>query len=213
MPRVSLALLLALIGCRGSTTEQPMAGELELCCKAAIDDVSFVGCRATSHCRGSESVWIRGPLTCTADAPDQCEDGHCCTLDLDALATRGHAVPLARPSPELEPAEQPLEPTTPEPAAIDPVPIDWQAQPSAVVVPKLVCSAAREGASVQLDIHVDAAGRVTAATVRRGHAPECDALAIAALLQAEFAPARSPTGEPIAATLVWSYEFEPAATP
>jgi hypothetical protein len=121
--RALLLLALVLVGCRGSASEQPMAGDLELCCKAAnADNVSFVGCRPTAHCRASESVWIRGPLTCTADTPDQCAGARCCKLDLEALALRGGE---AAPEPVEPPRDPTLEPTpVPEPAPITPVPYD-----------------------------------------------------------------------------------------
>jgi hypothetical protein len=130
LSRAQFVLALALLGCRASAAaEQPMAGDLELCCKDAIDDVTFVGCRPTGYCRASESVWIRGPLTCTADTPDYCEGARCCTLDLEALATRSGGAP--EPREDHEPPADPEPEPPPEPAAITPVPLDWQAKPKA----------------------------------------------------------------------------------
>lgn len=207
--RASLVLALALVGCRGSASEQPMAGDLELCCKAAIDDVSFVGCRATGVCRTSESVWIRGPLTCSADTADQCEGGRCCTLDLDALATRGSVVPSIKPvaDDEVEPSPTPV----PDPSTIAPVPLDWQPLPKLVSIPNLVCPAtAQRGVTgtVVMQVEVDASGRVTAVVIRQGFEPECDELARDALLHAEFEPAVDLDGEPIASSLRYEYGFE-----
>jgi hypothetical protein len=115
-----------LVGCRGEDSEQPMAGDLELCCKAAnADNVTFVGCRPTTHCRASESVWIRGPLTCTADTPDQCAGARCCKLDLEALALRaGEPLPEPEPAQDVEAEPAPA----PEPAPITPVPLDWKSE-------------------------------------------------------------------------------------
>ena len=187
-----------------------MAGDLELCCKQAIDDVSFVGCRPTSICRASESVWIRGPLTCTADTPDECAGGRCCTLDLEALATRGSVVTpdklVVDTAPEPEPALAP----PPEPAAISPIPLDWQPLPKPVSVPLLVCPATAERGvtgSVVMHVEVDETGKVTEVVIRKGFEPECDALARDALLHSEFEPARSPDGKPIASSLRHEYEF------
>lgn len=207
--RASLVLALALLGCRGSASEQPMAGDLELCCKAAIDDVSFVGCRATGVCRTSESVWIRGPLTCSADTPDQCEGGRCCTLDLEALATRGSVVPTIAP-PVAESTVEPAPDPAPDPAAVAPVPLDWRPLPKLVSVPKLVCPAtAQRGVTgtVVLQVEVDASGRITAVSIREGFEPECDALARDALEHAEFEPAVDPDGNPIPSSLRYEYGF------
>lgn len=203
---LALAVAGAMAGCRGATAEQPMAGDLELCCKAASDDVSFVGCRPTGHCRASESVWIRGPLTCSADTPDQCAGGRCCTLDVEALAARG-APPLPATTPEPEPTTTPEPP--PEPAAITPVPLDWQAKPTAVAVPKLICPTRASG-TVLLHVAIDETGRVIEVAIREGLEPECDALARDALLHAEFAPALTPDGRPIPSSLIWPYSFDTA---
>ena len=68
---LSLVPLLLALGCRvGPGASAPVEGHLELCCKAAREDnVSFVGCRATSYCRAAESVWVRGPLACGPQRP------------------------------------------------------------------------------------------------------------------------------------------------
>lgn len=213
------ALTLALIGCRGDATEQPMAGDLELCCKVANDDnVSFVGCRTTGYCRASESVWIRGPLTCTADTPDQCAGGRCCALDLEALADRGVTTKPAPPSSvAVEPVERepPPDPDS-DPASITPTPLDWRALPTVVAVPRLVCPATVERGvtgTVVLEVEVDEAGRVTEVSLREGFDPECDALARDALLHAEFEPALTPEGKPIATSLRYEYLFSQATEP
>lgn len=190
-----------------------MAGDLELCCKHAIDDVTFVGCRATGICRASESVWIRGPLTCTADTPDECAGGRCCTLDLEALATRGNVVTpdkLVVDTPASTPSTEP----TPDPAPISPIPLEWQPLPKPVSMPLLVCPATAERGvtgTVVMQVEVDETGAVTDVVIRSGFDPECDALARDALLHADFEPARSPDGEPIASSLRYEYEFTLAA--
>ncbi len=209
--QLGFALALALGGCRGGAAEQPMAGDLELCCKAANDDdVSFIGCRATGYCRASESVWIRGPLTCTADTPDECAGGRCCKLDLDALADRS-----GTPSPETPPtlpfpeAAQTVD-SPPSPVDITPVPLDWQALPTVVFVPRMVCPATVERGvtgTVVLQVEIDEAGHVTEVAIREGFDPECDALARDALLHAEFEPALTPEGRPLPATLRYEYSF------
>jgi len=207
-----LALTLALAGCRGSETELPIAGDLELCCKAADDDdVSFSGCRATGFCRGTESVWIRGPLICSAATPDECADGRCCKLDLDALALR-RTPPASGPSSGLQSSSSAPDSTAAptDPADVIPTPLDWQGSPTPVFVPNFVCSATVErgiSGTVLLHVAVDEGGRVTAVTVHRPLDPECDALARDALLHAEFEPALTPTGEPIAASMIWAYHF------
>src|SRR5690606_29490216 len=167
---------------------------------------SFVGCRPTGHCRASESVWIRGPLTCTADPPDQCGGGRCCKLDLDALATRGQP---AAPEPGLDTSPAPVEPT-PDPASITPVPLDWQPLPRVVSVPYLMCPATAErgiAGTVVMQVEVDGTGRVTSVAIREGFEPECDALARDALLHAEFEPALTPEGRPIASSMRYEYQF------
>jgi TonB family protein len=203
-----LAGLFSLVGCRGADTEQIVAGHHELCCKAADpDNIGFVGCRASAACRTSERVWVRGPVTCEPADPQRCAGGRCCKLDLEAIATleidrtqvvRGPG--QAAVAPEPEPAPEP----TPEPASIVPVPLDWQARPTPVTIPKLVCDVA---GSVELAIEVDATGRVTTAEIRRGIDPQCDALARDALLHAEFEPARTPDGQAIASSLTFVYDF------
>lgn len=215
MRRWSLVALLMLAptlgvgGCRGGAAEQPMAGDLELCCKAAVDEVSFVGCRPTGHCRTSESVWIRGPLTCTADEPEQCAGGRCCALDLATVAALGPIPPIGPGSTSTTtPTRAPVDSL--EPARITPVPLDWSPLPTAISVPRLLCPATAErGVTgvVVMQVEVDADGRVTAVAIRSGFEPECDALARDALLHAEFEPALNPEGQPIASSLRYEYEF------
>jgi TonB family protein len=188
---LALALALALGGCRGGETELPVAGELELCCKAAgQDNVSFSGCRVTSFCRANESVWVRGPLSCSATTSDQCAGGRCCELD------------LARAPSTLAP--------DPSPLALNPIPVDWQGTPTPVYVPNFVCPASVErgvSGTVLLHVTVDETGRVTDVTIHRSLLPECDALARDALLHAEFEPALTPVGKPVAARMIWAYQF------
>ncbi|PRP91317.1 Gram-negative bacterial tonB protein [Enhygromyxa salina] len=76
-------------------------------------------------------------------------------------------------------------------------------------MPKLVCPALGEGetGAVSLRVEVDASGRVSAVAVLDGLDPACDALAVDALVHAEFEPARSPAGEPIDASLTFVYRF------
>lgn len=212
MPRTPLALALVLVlsSCRGAVPEQPMAGDLELCCKDAVDEVSFVGCRPTGRCRTSESVWIRGPLSCTADAPEQCAGGRCCQLDLDALASLGPLPPIG-PGSSMD-AQAPAD--SPRPASITPVPLDWSPLPRPLAVPYLLCPATSErGVTgiVVMQVEIDAEGHVLAVEIRKGFDPECDALAREALLHAEFEPALTPEGQPIASSLRYEYEFALAA--
>lgn len=216
-PRVFLGLLAALCGLAGCRVTQPdrvVAGHHELCCKAANpDNLGFVGCRASSSCRTSERVWVRGPVTCAPADPQRCSGGRCCQLDLEALATL-----------ELDPSDvvdgpdgtqapdgpQPGSEPTPEPALIVPVPVDWQARPTAITIPKLVCPVTLEqgvAGSVQLRVDVDASGHVTEVSILGGTDPVCDALARDALLHAEFEPARAPDGQAIASSVTWVYEF------
>jgi TonB family protein len=219
--RLALALALGLLGggCRGAEAEQPIAGDLELCCKAAkADEISFVGCRAAHVCRATEEVWIRGPLTCTAAAPEQCEGGRCCALDLEALALRGGpANPRSRPAESSsagsadarESSSNRSEPDQPEAAPVTPIPLDWSGRPTPVFIPKFVCPALEQGGSgaVVLWIEIDTSGRVTEAAIRESLDPECDALARDALLHAEFEPGLNPDGQPIATALRYRYEF------
>jgi TonB family protein len=110
--------------------------------------------------------------------------------------------PAPAPSPEPAPA--------PDPAAITPIPLDWQPLPKPVSVPLLVCPATAErGVTgvVVMQVEVDETGAVTEVVIRNGFDPECDALARDALLHADFEPARSPDGEPIASSLRYEYEF------
>lgn len=198
----------SLAGCRGSDTEQVVAGHHELCCKAANpDNLGFVGCRASNSCRTSERVWVRGPVTCEPMDPQRCAGGRCCKLDLEALATLEIDPTQVVDGPDettVAPSPEPSTEPAPEPAPIVPVPLDWQARPTAVTIPKLVCGVA---GSVVLDVSVDANGRVTTAEIRTGIDPQCDTLARDALLHAEFEPARTPDGQPIASSLTFVYEF------
>jgi TonB family protein len=202
LPRAPLLLAsaLALAGCRGAAAERPMSGNLELCCKDAIDEVSFVGCRPAGPCRATESVWIRGPLICTADTLDACAGGRCCTLDIEPLAR--FATDSSLGSPLASPIER-----QPDPASITAVPLDWGPLPTPISVPRFVCPAS---GIVMMQVDVDAGGRVTAVTILEGFDPECDALAREALLHAEFEPAATPEGQPIQSSLRYEYEFAPA---
>ena len=202
---VALGVMLLSVGCRGSDPNAPVEGHRELCCRAANpDNVSFVGCRATSHCRANEEIWVRGPVSCSLADPQACQGGRCCELDLEALAIRESGGPTDEAQ---EPAgENATKAQTPAPDPIRPIPLDWRATPTVITVPKLVCPAGGEG-TVLLEVEVGADGRVIAVEIRRGFNPQCDALARDALLHAEFEPARSPTGEPIPATLTWPYQF------
>jgi TonB family protein len=203
---VALGVTLLSIGCRSDDSTTPVDGHRELCCRAASpDNVSFTGCRATSHCRANEEIWVRGPVTCGPADPQACDGGRCCKLDLATLAT-----PALATSPE--PSGDLTSAPTQAPAAvpISPIPLDWRATPSVIAIPKLVCPATGEGeleGTVLLRVSVDADGRVRAVELRRGFDPRCDELAHDALLHAQFEPARTPAGEPIPATLTWSYQF------
>lgn len=203
--RAPLALMLALTGCRGIAAEQPVSGDLELCCKAAGEDnISFVGCRATGFCRATESVWIRGPLTCTAESPDECAGARCCKLDLEALEIRGFVERSSTTGPA------PLAPPASEPADPAPLPLDSQPAPTPIFVPNFVCPATvARGVSgiVLLQVAIDETGRVTEVEIRRPLDPECDALARDALLHAEFEPALTADGQPVASSLIWAYQF------
>ncbi|MFO7564999.1 MAG: energy transducer TonB [Enhygromyxa sp.] len=203
---LALAIVPALGGCRGHAAELPVAGELELCCKAALDDLNFVGCRPAGPCRASESVWIRGPLSCTADDPEQCAGARCCKLDVDPLASPGPVLPST--STQQQEQEQPAEP--PPAAELASIPLDWSPLPKPISVPFLLCPATAERGltgTVVMQVEVDAEGQVTAVAIHEGFEPECDALAREALLQAEFEPARTPEGQPIPASLRYEYEF------
>lgn len=207
---VALGVTLLSTGCRGADPTTPVAGHHELCCRVAnLDNVSFTGCRATDRCRANEEIWVRGPVRCGPVNPQACAGGRCCELDLEALEIPGTPTPTdAAPKREATSARA----QAPAPAPISPIPLDWRPTPSAITVPKLVCPAAGEGqgeleGTVSLRVSVGADGRVSEVEVRRGFDPRCDALARDALLHAQFEPARSPTGEPIPATLIWSYQF------
>lgn len=208
---LSALLCLSLAGCRvDADAAEPVAGSQELCCKQAGDDnVSFVGCRATGHCRNSEPVWVRGPVSCGPVEPEGCEGGRCCTLVVDPTASPADealADAVAEVADELPDAPPP-------PERITPVPLDWQATPTPVAIPNYVCPATLERGvtgHVLLHVEVDGAGRVTQVAIRESLDPECDALARDALLHAEFEPALSPTGEPMAASMRWVYSFDAA---
>jgi TonB family protein len=216
--------LTALAGCRVTEPERVVEGHRELCCKAAnLDNHGFVGCRASSSCRTSERVWVRGPVSCGPPDAQRCSGGRCCELDLGAVAlleldaeVRFDAARVDAESPQStpglapEPGVLPVKKVAPEPAQIVPVPLGWQARPTAITIPKLVCPATVERGvvgSVELHVEVDASGRVTEVEIERGIHPQCDALAREALLHAEFEPALSPTGQPIASSSTWVYEF------
>jgi TonB family protein len=214
LPRLFLGLLglLGLAGCRVAEPQQVVAGHHELCCKTANpDNLGFVGCRASSSCRTSERVWVRGPVTCEPLDAQRCAGGRCCQLDLEALALLELDPAAVVTDPHVEPG--PPEPTSklaPEPAPIVPVPLDWQLRPTPKTIPKLLCPATVERGvvgEVTLYIEVDATGHVSEASVRSGIDPQCDALARDALLHAEFEPARTPAGEAIASSLTWVYAF------
>jgi hypothetical protein len=190
----------ALAGCRVTEPERVVAGHHELCCKAAnSDNLGFVGCRASSSCRTSERVWVRGPVTCEPPDAQRCAGGRCCELDLEALALLDLDAATLVGDPH---GDRPVEPETPvpvfepapEPWPIVPVPLDWQARPTPVTIPKMLCPATVERGvvgEVVLDIVVDANGKVTEASVRTGFDLQCDTLARDALLHAEFEPART----------------------
>jgi TonB family protein len=207
-----LAVPWALAGCRVSESEPVVAGHHELCCKAANpDNLGFVGCRASSSCRTSERVWVRGPVTCEPPDAQNCAGGRCCKLDLEALALLELDAEAVVDAPTIEALGEatPREPA-PAPALIVPVPLDWQPRPTPVAIAKLLCPATVERGivgEVLLDIEVDANGHVTAAEVRSGIDPQCDTLARDALLHAEFEPARTPEGVAIASSLTWVYAF------
>ncbi|MCA9701803.1 MAG: hypothetical protein KC431_30055 [Myxococcales bacterium] len=88
--RRCLALLFAVTAgltlgaCRPPTDPSaPLEGHLALCCKVADDDnVGFRGCRE-DPCRTGESVWLRGPVTCTP-VSEACLGGRCCRLVVPA---------------------------------------------------------------------------------------------------------------------------------
>jgi TonB family protein len=216
-PRVLLlAALCALAGCRVTEPESVVEGHHELCCKAAnADNLGFVGCRASSSCRTSERVWVRGPVTCAPPDAQRCAGGRCCELDLRAVAQLelDTEVRFDGARVDAEPREPIVDPVTepaPEPVPIVPVPIDWQARPTAVSIPKIVCPATVERGVVglvELRVEVDASGRVTEVSIRRGIDPQCDELAREALLHAEFEPALTPAGQAIASSVTWTYEF------
>ena len=215
---LAFGLALGLAGCRGGAAEQPLVGDLELCCKSANpDEVSFVGCRAADVCRATEEVWIRGPLTCTVDGPEQCAGGRCCSLDLDALALRaGPGMPSPTPTDPSDGVDEPVPVEVPEPAPVTPIPLDWSGRPTPVFIPKLVCPATDDRGvtgAVVLWLEIDATGRVTEAAIRESLDPECDALARDALLHAEFEPGLNPDGQPIATALRYRYEFTASPTP
>ena len=200
-------MVLALAGCRGPATEQPMTGDLVLCCRAANDDnVSFVGCRATSLCRANEPVWVRGPLTCTAAEDESCAGGRCCSLDVDPsppIATLD-ADTLDADAPEAAPEPAPL------PVPIAPVPLDWSPKPSLISVPNIICPATVERGltgTVVLLVSVDVTGLVTEVELIEGFEPSCDELAHDALVHAEWEPARSLSGKPIASSIRYEYVF------
>lgn len=205
---LALALSLGLglgLGCRASgDASEPVDGHSELCCKQAGDDnVSFSGCRATSTCRTTESVWVRGAVVCTPADSERCLGGRCCTL--------AAAVTEPKAEPELE-AKAP-EPAllSPDPAPVTPYPLDWTPLPTPIAIPTYVCPASVErgvSGTVLLHVEVDAFGSVTDVVVRQSLDPECDALAHDALLHAEFEPAMTPEGEAIASSLRWVYSFE-----
>jgi TonB family protein len=217
---LGLLALLGSAGCRVTAPEGLVEGHHELCCKAANpDNLGFVGCRASSSCRTSERVWVRGPVSCAPPEPQRCAGGLCCELDLGAVAQLeldaelrfdGARVDAELPEPALEPVLELAPEPTPEPRPIVPVPLDWQARPTAITIPKLVCPATLERGvvgSVVLRVDVDASGRVTEVSIRSGIDPQCDALAREALLHAEFEPALTPAGEAIASSSTWVYEF------
>lgn len=225
---LGLLALLGLAGCRVTEPEQVVEGHHELCCKSANpDNLGFVGCRASSSCRASERVWVRGPVTCTPPDAQGCAGGRCCELDLGAVALLdldvevrfdGARVDAEPPDPVVDsgidsagdPAGDPVRDPAPEPAPIVPVPLDWQARPTAVSIPKLLCPATVERGvvgSVELRVDVDASGRVTEVSIVRGIEPQCDELAREALLHAEFEPALTPSGRPLASSSTWVYEF------
>jgi TonB family protein len=205
-------LALTLASCRTTAPEQPVEGHLELCCKAADEDnISFVGCRTTGRCRTGESVWVRGPLTCSHEALARCEGGLCCTLDLEAVAMREGVAPRPPNDDHDDHDDHDHDPAPHSAPDSAPIALDWQARPTPVVVPKLVCPAAVERGItglVELDVEVDASGRVTKVVIRQGFDPECDELARAALAHAEFEPALTPAGDPVAASLIWVYRFD-----
>jgi TonB family protein len=213
-PRLLLGLLglLGVAGCRVTEPERVVAGHHELCCKAANpDNLGFVGCRASSSCRTSERVWVRGPVTCAPPDAQRCAGGRCCQLDLEALALLEVDAAAVVDGPAVEPVpSQAATKPAPEPLPIDPVPLEWQARATPVSIPKLLCPATVERGvvgEVVLHVEVDASGRVTEATVRTGIDPQCDTLARDALLHAEFEPARTPAGQAIASSLTWVYPF------
>ncbi|NVB40154.1 TonB family protein [Pseudenhygromyxa sp. WMMC2535] len=210
----ALALLVGAAGlafglgaCRPAGDPQaPLRGELELCCKEGGEDGSeFRGCRSEGRCRIAEPIWVRGPLRCGPIDESSCAGGRCCTLD---VVVNG-AAQVERDAGEQGEDEAP--PAARAPAAITPVPLDWRAEPTPVLVPKYVCPVSVERGlvgEVVLHVEVAADGRVSEVEVRQGLDPECDTLARDALLHAEFEPARSPEGEAIAASLRWVYRFE-----
>jgi TonB family protein len=221
---LGLLALLGSAGCRVTAPESVVEGHHELCCKSANpDNLGFVGCRASSSCRTSERVWVRGPVTCAPPEPQRCAGGLCCELDLGAVAQLeldaevrfdGARIDAELPESALELApdlaREPAREPASEPAVIVPVPLDWQARPTAVTIPKLLCPATVERGvvgSVVLRVDVDASGRVTEVSIRSGIDPQCDELAREALLHAEFEPALTPAGQAIASSSTWVYEF------
>ncbi len=111
---VLLSMIGALVGCKvDESLEQPVEGNLELCCKAG-DTLEFSGCRTTGRCRQSEPIWLRGPASCGPVDETACADGRCCTL----------ALPRDVPDPPraAEPSEVEVE--VPPPAPIEPMPVE-----------------------------------------------------------------------------------------
>ena len=104
-------------GCRGKSTDAPVTGHHELCCKAAnADNVSFVGCRASNYCRAGEEVWVRGPVRCTGG-------GECAlAVEVAALEPEAESDAAAEPPPEAPPPAPVVAPPPPVEAPPPPPP-------------------------------------------------------------------------------------------
>jgi hypothetical protein len=123
-----LGLGLMIGGCRGASPELPVEGHRELCCKAANPDgVSFEGCRATSYCRASESVWVRGPVSCTPVGEQGCAGERCCKLAVEP-EPEPEPEAVVEPAPAGEASEDRA--PAPAPAPIEIVPLDWKPGPT-----------------------------------------------------------------------------------
>ena len=84
-----------------------------------------------------------------------------------------------------------------------------EAQPGETVLD----AALRNGIDIEHACEKSCACTTCHVVIREGFEPECDALARDALLHAEFEPARTPEGRPIASSLRYEYSFALAEDP